>query len=124
MRDHLLHSQDVHARPAILIISSHISSHKGFEVGGTQASASPALILELNESKKKSDPVSYEVKVQSRSESSEGAQRQNGIKSANFDSSHGVVTQKDLTDLGIHQALSKLETLPDGGHEVDAYGQK
>jgi hypothetical protein len=92
-------------------------------VGGTQASASPALILELNESKKKTDPISYQVSVQSRSESAVGTQKQNGIKSAFFDSSHGKVTQEDLANLGISQALSKLETLPDGGHEVDAYGQ-
>jgi hypothetical protein len=95
----------------------------GSETSGTQSAASPTMILELNESKKKTEPTSYYVSVQSRSKSAFGKESDNGITSANYDSSHGKVSQQDLTDLGINQALSKLETLPDGGHEVDAYGQ-
>lgn len=95
----------------------------GFEGSGMQASSSPTLILQLTSSKQVSTNSSYSIKVQSRSKSAFGKETENGITSSNFDSSHGEVTEQDLSSLGILQALAKLETLPDGGHEVDSYGQ-
>jgi hypothetical protein len=61
--------------------------------------------------------------VHSQSKAAVGKETDNGIASSDFDSSHGTVTGKDLTELGIIQALSKLESLPNGGHEKDTYGQ-
>lgn len=78
------------------------------------------MILELNPNKQSN---SYNITVQSRSKSAFGRESENGILSSNFDSSHGKVTEAQLSEMGIPQALSKLENLPDGGHEVDAYGQ-
>lgn len=88
-----------------------------------QAASSPTLIIELSASETVSSSGSYQLKVNSRSQSATGKEQESGIRSANFDSSHGTVTEKDLSELGITQALSKLESLPEGGHEKDAYDQ-
>lgn len=88
-----------------------------------QASSSPTLILELNASKQVSSSGSYHLTCHSRSKAAVGKEQDNGITSSGFDSSHGTVTEKELSEMGVTQALSKLESLPDGGHEKDAYGQ-
>ena len=95
----------------------------GFGASGVHATSSPTLIIEMNASSQVTSSATYQLTVHARSQSAVGKEESNGIKSANFDSSHGTVTEKDLSGLGVIQALSKLETLPDGGHEKDAYEQ-
>ncbi|UZJ57071.1 hypothetical protein CBS101457_006391 [Exobasidium rhododendri] len=96
---------------------------RGFEGSGFQISSSPTLILELTADKNASLTESYKLKVNSRSKAAVGKEEDNGITSSGFDSSHGSVTGSDLKEMGILQALSKLESLPNGGHEKDTYEQ-
>jgi hypothetical protein len=111
------------AQPVEVSSSFSVRLQKGFESSGMQSSSSPTLIIELNSTKQVSSSGDYSLVVHSRSDSAVGKETDNGITSSGFDSSHGTVKEAELSELGITQALSKLETLPDGGHEKDAYGQ-